>query len=376
MTSLENHTSLFLKAKRRDWLKLAIAGTAAPLFGQSTTKPPVKPSRNLDELDPANIKLSHRVSIRATDDDLLFLKQIGLRFFRAEIPNDASLVEIAQARDRFASYGITMWSAAHYGHTELDIALGRPGATRDHEIDRCREIIRLFGRLGVHVAVLDWLPANTFTTAMVERRGYRTREFNLTDFRSRFDKQRFDRVYSSQEIWDAFAYFQRAVLPVAEEANVKLAMHPSDPPVVENMNGVGRIFRSYEDYHRAEELAGASPSWGVRLCVGTWAEGGTDMGKNVFEMIQDFGRRGKIYDVDFRNVSAPLPAFQETFPDEGYIDMYQVMRALREVRYAGTMVPDHVPLLAGDQGLVQRAGTAYCIAHMRALLRRANEEVG
>lgn len=68
--------------------------------------------------------------------------------------------------------------------------------------------------------------------------------------------------------------------------------------------------------------------------------------------------------------------FQETFPDEGYVDMYQVMRALREVRYAGPMVPDHVPGLAGDQGLVQRAGTAYCIAHMRALLRRANEEVG
>ena len=376
VTCFQNHASLSFKAKRRDWLKLAIAGTAAPLFGQSGANQSAKPLHVLDELDPANIKLSHRVSIRATDDDLLFLKQIGLRFFRAEIPNDASLAEIAQARDRFASYGITMWSAAHYGHTTLDIALGRPGAARDQDIERCLEIIRLFGRLGVHVAVLDWLPANTFTTAIVERRGYRTREFSLPDFRSRFDKTRFDREYSSQEIWEAFTYFLRAVLPVAEQANVKLAMHPSDPPVVETMNGVGRIFRGYEDYRRAEELAGNSSSWGVRLCVGTWAEGGQDMGENVFEMIHDFGSRGKIYDVDFRNVSSPLPVFQETFPDEGYMDMYQVMRALREVKYAGTMVPDHVPGLAGDEGLVQRAGTAYCIAHMRALLRRANEEVG
>jgi mannonate dehydratase len=55
--------------------------------------------------------------------------------------------------------------------------------------------------------------------------------------------------------------------------------------------------------------------------------------------------------------------------------MYQVMKALREVRYAGPMVPDHVPQLAGDQG-VRRAGTAYCISYMRSLLRRANEEVG
>ena len=66
---------------------------------------------------------------------------------------------------------------------------------------------------------------------------------------------------------------------------------------------------------------------------------------------------------------------QETLPDEGYVDMYQVMKALREVRYAGPMVPDHVPAMAGDQGM-NRGGTSYCISYMRALLRRANEEVG
>jgi mannonate dehydratase len=99
------------------------------------------------------------------------------------------------------------------------------------------------------------------------------------------------------------------------------------------------------------------------------------MGKSVLEMIRDFGGRGKIVDVHFRNVSAPLPHFVETFPDDGYVDMYQVMKTLREVRFAGTVVPDHVPQLAGDQG-IRRAGTAYCIAYMRALLRRANEEVG
>jgi D-mannonate dehydratase len=55
--------------------------------------------------------------------------------------------------------------------------------------------------------------------------------------------------------------------------------------------------------------------------------------------------------------------------------MYQVMKALREVRFSGAVEPDHVPRLAGDSGLL-RAGTAYCIAYMRALLRRANEEAG
>lgn len=83
----------------------------------------------------------------------------------------------------------------------------------------------------------------------------------------------------------------------------------------------------------------------------------------------------RIHLIHFRNVSSPLPRFHETFPDDGYLDMYQVMKRLREVRYAGCVIPDHIPKLSGDDGL-QRAGLAYCVAYMRALLRRANAEVG
>ena len=99
------------------------------------------------------------------------------------------------------------------------------------------------------------------------------------------------------------------------------------------------------------------------------------MGKNVFEMIRDFGGRGRIFEVHFRNVTSPLPHFDETFPDDGYMDMYAVMKALRQVKFTGAAEPDHVPKLAGDTGIL-RAGTAYCIACMRTMRRRANEEVG
>ena len=92
-------------------------------------------------------------------------------------------------------------------------------------------------------------------------------------------------------------------------------------------------------------------------------------------MIRDFGGRGKILGIHFRNVSAPLPRFVETFPDEGCMDMYQVMKALREVRFNGAVVPGHIPELTGGEG-IRRAGTACCIAYMRALPRRANEEAG
>jgi mannonate dehydratase len=99
------------------------------------------------------------------------------------------------------------------------------------------------------------------------------------------------------------------------------------------------------------------------------------MGKDVFAMIRDFGGRGKLFDIDFRNVNTTLPVFHETLPDDGYLDMYKVMRALREVRYAGGLVPDHLPEMAGD-GPEKRAALAYAIAYLRALLKRANEEVG
>jgi mannonate dehydratase len=252
------------------------------------------------------------------------------------------------------------------------VQLGRPG--RDRDIETYCESLRSMGRLGIPVASYDFHPANTYTTEMVQRRGYAARQFDVVDFRARVEKQRFEREYSAEEIWGNYTYFMKAVLPVAEKAGVKLALHPDDPPLAK-MNGVAKLFTHYEGYRRAEEIAGASRFWGITFCVGTWAEGGTAMGKDIFGMIRDFGGRGKIFEVHFRNVTSPLPRFVETFPDDGYVDMYRVMKALRQVKFDGAAEPDHVPRLAGDQGLL-RAGTAYCIASMRGMLRRANEEVG
>lgn len=345
---------------RRTFLALPLAA-AAPLRAA------------IDEYDPGNIKLAHRTPWNASDDELLFLKQIGLRWARLEYGSQDPRVDaLRQVQKRFAGFGLQIYGAVPEAYRSLRIQLGQPG--RDQDIETYRTFLRSLGALGILVAPYDFHPANTYTTAVVERRGYRAREFNLHDFRTKVEKQRFDREYSAEEIWACYTYFIKAVLPVAEEAGVKMALHPDDPPLAK-MNGVAKLFINYEGYRRAEQVAGGSAAWGIRLCVGTWAEGGDQMGKDVFEMIRDFGGRGKIYDVDFRNVTSPLPRFVETFPDDGYLDMYQVMKALRQVRFNGSAVPDHVPELAGDTG-IRRAGTAYCIAAMRALLRRANEEVG
>jgi mannonate dehydratase len=364
---------------RRGFLRASLAAgaggavLAAAYSRQRGGDPAAAPAAVIDEYDDRNIKLAHRTPSTASDDELLFLKQIGLRWARVELqPAEAGLDALRRVQQRFARHGMQIYSAMHPAYRSLKIQLGQPG--RDADIEQYQTFLRSAGALGIPVANYDFHPGNTYTTAHVERRGYVAREFRLDDFRTKVEKRRFERDYPAEEIWDYYRYFFRAVLPVAEKANVKLALHPDDPPLAQ-MNGVAKLFTHYNGYRRAEELAGSSQHWGLTFCVGTWAEGGDQMGKDVFGMIRDFGGRGKILDVHFRNVSGPLPNFVETFPDDGYLDLYAVMRALRAVGFRGAMEPDHVPQLAGDTG-IRPAGTAYCIAVMRAWLRRANQEVG
>jgi mannonate dehydratase len=344
------------------------------LAGAGMLLPALRAAGAIGEYDPANLKIAHRLNGRTiTDDDMHFLQQIGLKWARVEFgAGDVTFDDLRKLQQRFEKFGIRIFSGVHYAYRSLDVQLGRPG--RDRQIETYQRFLRDLGKLGIPVASYDFHPANTYTTNFVERRGYTAREFNLQDFRAKVEKQAFEREYSADDIWGFYTYFTKAVLPVAKEAQVKLALHPDDPPLAK-MNGVAKLFVHYDGYRRAEQISEGSPWWGLTFCVGTWSEGGDKMGKNVFEMIKDFGGRGKIFEVHFRNVTGPLPHFVETFPDDGYMDMYQVMKALRQVKFTGAAEPDHVPKLVGDTGML-RAGTAYCITYMRALLRRANEEVG
>jgi mannonate dehydratase len=309
---------------RRRFLKLplaagaigAVAYAAWARYGGTEEPPRSAPAAAprkpvLDEYDEKNLKLAHRVSSTLTDDEILFLKQIGLRWMRVEFrTEESSLDAVAQVQKRFEKHGIKIFSGMHPAYRSLKIQLGQKG--RDADIETYQTFVRSLGKLGIPVANYDFHPGNTYTTATVQRRGYSAREFNLDDFRKKVEKPRFDREYSADEIWDSYTYFVKAVLPVAEQAGVKLGLHPDDPPVAK-MNGVAKLFTHYDGYRRAEEIAGRSKHWGLTFCVGTWSEGGERMGKNVLEMIQEFGGRGKILDVHFRNVSAPLPHFVETF---------------------------------------------------------------
>ncbi len=120
-----------------------------------------------------------------------------------------------------------------------------------------------------------------------------------------------------------------------------------------------------------------SPNVGLCLCVGCWLEGGDRMGKNVLETIRYFGERNKLFKVHVRNTESQLshtnPSFREAWIDDGYMDMYKVVRELRIVDNDCLIIDDHHPPGTIGGWMV---GKAFQLGYLRALLERANEEVG
>ncbi|MGI8779792.1 MAG: mannonate dehydratase, partial [Solirubrobacteraceae bacterium] len=168
-------------------------------------------------------------------------------------------------------------------------------------------------------------------------------------------------------MWANLAYFLDALAPVAEEAGVRLALHPDDPPVAE-LGGIARILRDVDALERALALAD-SPAVGLNLCLGTLsARGGEAV---VLDAIARFGARDQIVCVHFRDVRGTVPAFEECFLGEGNYDPLEVMRALLATGFSGFMLDDHVPRLVGDTDYAHR-GRAHAVGYLQALLLAAH----
>ena len=314
-----------------------------------------------------------------TEEDLQFAQQLGIKYVVLWTDGaHAGYEYYASRREIYERAGLTIYGFGNWDvHNQDAIVLNLPG--RDAKVEQYKQHLRALGRAGIpyttyaHMANGIWS-----TTPELTRGGARARAFDLAqaEYGHWHGTQYFmplshERAYSQDEIWENFASFITEVAPVAEEAGVKIGIHPDDPPGVD-LAGVPRcIFGNFEGYKRALEIAD-SPNVGVCFCVGCWLEGGELMGKGVLESIRFFAEQGKLFKVHFRNVNAPLPHFVETFVDDGYMDMYKVMRELRAVNFNGVTIADHIPAMVGGP----RVSTAYTIGYMKALLQRANEEIG
>lgn len=262
--------------------------------------------------------------------------------------------------------------------------LGLPG--RDEQIEHYQATIRNMGRAGIPILGYHFMPNTVWRTSRTApgRGGAHVTAFDgeLVAATSATDQHAFvgkrderlnalritddpELQVSESQMWDNYVYFMNAVIPVAEESGVKLALHPDDPPV-ESLGGVARLFRNVEGFKRAEEIS-PSDAWGLDLCLGCCSEmlGG---GQNAMEMIEHFGPRGRILYVHFRDVQGTVPTFQECFIGEGNFDPASAMLALQRSGFNGFLLDDHVPHMDGDTTWNHR-GRAHAVGYMQGLIR-------
>src|SRR5947209_14856077 len=167
-----------------------------------------------------------------------------------------------------------------------------------------------------------------------------------------------------EHLWETLQYFLGRVLPVAEKAGVKLAMHPDDPPL-SPIRGVGRIMRSVENFDRLLDLR-PSPYNGITLCQGNFAL----MTPDIPAAIRHYAEREAIHFVHFRDVRGTPEKFEETFHDDGQTDLLACMQAYREIGFDGVLRPDHVPTVEGDANDrpgYSAFGRLYAIGYIRGL---------
>jgi mannonate dehydratase len=326
---------------------------------------------------PPGMKLAVQITPEPTNDDLKFIQQMGVEYVVLWTGGDkASYEYYASRRKIFETAGLKVYGFGNSSvHNQDVITLNLPG--RDAKIEEYKNHLRNLGKAGIPYTTYAHMANGIWSTEReLTRGGASARAFDL----AKADKGYWanaeysgplthGRKYTEDEIWENFTYFINQIAPVAEEAGVRIGIHPDDPPVPE-LGSIPRcIFSSFEGYRRALEIAD-SPNVGMCLCVGCWLEGGSQMGKDVFGTIRYFAERKKLFKIHFRNVDQPLPHFVETFIDDGYMNMYQVMKAMHEVDFDGVLIADHIPMMGNDY----RLGTAFTVGYIKALVDQVNAE--
>lgn len=276
--------------------------------------------------------------------------------------------EILKARDEAGKYGLKLEVVDSFRIHE-DIKLGKPN--RDQLIPNYCENIRNLGKAGIKVIVYNFMPVFDWTRTNMDYKlpdGSSTLSFHmetiekidpkkgitLPGWGTSVDPERLQELIkeyetvSEEELWQNLNYFLQRILPVAEEAGVKMAVHADDPPL--SLFGFPRILKNVEDHRRLLSLSD-SPSNTLTLCTGSL---GSVKENDVPGMIREFGGRGKISFVHARNVKLFNNGdFYESGhqTESGDLDMAEVMRALYEVGFDGYMRPDHGRMIWGESGI-------------------------
>ncbi|HEY3333286.1 MAG TPA: mannonate dehydratase [Capsulimonadaceae bacterium] len=164
-----------------------------------------------------------------------------------------------------------------------------------------------------------------------------------------------------EQLWQRLSRFLDEILPVAEEAGVRMALHPDDPPVA-TLRSQPRLVYKPDLYQRVIDI-NPSPANALEFCVGTIAE---MQEGDVYEAVDSYSRQGRLGYVHLRNIAGKAPVYRETFIDDGDVDILRVMRILKDNDFNGVLIPDHTPQMTC--GAPWHAGMAYALGFMRAAI--------
>ena len=333
----------------------------------------------------------------ATRDYLTFAKQLGVSGVQFnmigkgidliphsdDLPGEKGYWELAdlkRLKQRVDDYDLELEAIENVPrHFYIDAMLN--GSRRAEQIANYQTTVRNMGEAGIPILGLNWMPNLVWRTPMeAGRGGVKVTAFDLeramagevvTGYVDLPEAE--DRQYSEAEIFDNYVSFMEQVIPVAEEAGVKIALHPDDPPV-QSLGGIARVFYKPENFARALDAV-PSPNHGLDFCMGCFSEmvyADRSNNEGVLDAIRYFGERGKIFYVHFRDVQGCVPKFQECFLGEGNVDVVAAIRTLKEVGFTGFIIDDHVPEMLDDSDWRHR-GHAWSTGYIMALVEAVNK---
>lgn len=172
---------------------------------------------------------------------------------------------------------------------------------------------------------------------------------------------------TTEQLWQRLTDFLTELVPVAEEAGVRLAAHPDDPPLP-TLRDTARLVYQPQLYQRLLDIVPSHYN-ALEFCLGTLSE---MVDGDIYEATEQYSRQGKLGYVHFRNVRGKVPNYHEAFVDEGDIDMFRILRILHKNNFDGVLIPDHTPQMTCDAPW--HAGMAYAMGWMRAAITAVTQD--
>jgi len=344
----------------------SIAATSLPAAQAHLTTP------RREGLNP-NRRGIQLAELFALDEDhkIRVASQIGIRHAIVgvlpalrSVPRERYVETLQKIKADFQAAGMVLAGVESHPVPAEKLKLGLPG--RDEEIENYIAALQALGQVGVPMICYNWMAGIGWYRTKVDvpgRGGALVSEFD-NEVAKKQGRTEWGEV-SEEKIWSNLEYFLKAIIPVAEQAGVKMALHPDDPPL-SPLRGIGRILTSADSFRRILDMV-PSPVNGITFCQANFKL----MGGDIAALVREWCAQKKIFFVHWRDVEGTREHFRETFHDNCPVDLAQMLRIYHECGFEGPMRPDHAPTLDGesnDRPGYAIGGKVFAVGYMKGAM--------